>query len=311
MKFLIVSGLSGAGKSKAASILEDFGFYCVDNMPAALIPNFAEICMANRGKYEKVVLVTDVRGGDTFDKLFESGEAAERLRQTNIAVVCLGDDDKNIKAAIMLRSIFDRVNHISNKTLDSKETSRPLIYSLVYDEAKTNVLNKNRLTNGLTNHYGQPLQIDFIGDLKSQYCYETIEEQKQREVVALQYHLEWIRAGALDDGRKNEEQLRVRLLESLSKYVDYEYFRRSSVARALQEEVVKKITNAAGADMSCGTGGRSMLTSEHMRWNMYMRTIGYRYSEIRADRAKMHPDLISVDKLNTAERKKDTPRKGV
>ena len=63
--------------------------------------------------------------------------------------------------------------------------------------------------------------------------------------------------------------------------------------------------------MSCGTGGRSMLTSEHMRWNMYMRTIGYRYSEIRADRAKMHPDLISVDKLNTAERKKDTPRKGV
>ena len=246
-----------------------------------------------------------------FDKLFESGEAAERLRQTNIAVVCLGDDDKNIKAAIMLRSIFDRVNHISNKTLDSKETSRPLIYSLVYDEAKTNVLNKNRLTNGLTNHYGQPLQIDFIGDLESQYCYETIEEQKQREVVALQYHLEWIRAGALDDGRKNEEQLRVRLLESLSKYVDYEYFRRSSVARALQEEVVKKITNAADADMSCGTGGRSMLTSEHMRWNMYMRTIGYRYSEIRADRAKMHPDLISVDKLNTAERKKDTPRKGV
>lgn len=69
MKFLIVSGMSGAGKSKAASILEDFGFYCVDNMPVALIPNFAEICMANQGKYEKVALVTDVRGGETFDKL--------------------------------------------------------------------------------------------------------------------------------------------------------------------------------------------------------------------------------------------------
>ena len=311
MKFLIVSGLSGAGKSKAASILEDFGFYCVDNMPAALIPNFAEICMANRGKYEKVVLVTDVRGGDTFDKLFESGEAADRLRQTDLAVVCLGDDDKNIKAAIMLRSIFDRVNHISNKTLDSKETSRPLIYSLVYDETKTNVLNKSRLTNGLTNHYGQPLQIDFIGDLESQYRYETIEEQKQREVVALQYHLEWIRAGATDAVRQDKEQLRKCLLESLNKYIDYEYFRRSSVARALQEEVIKKIMNTADTGMSYVTDKYSTLTSEHMRWNMYMRTIGYRYADTRADRAKMHPDLISVDKLNTAERKKDTPRKGV
>ena len=246
-----------------------------------------------------------------FDKLFESGEAADRLRQTDLAVVCLGNDDKNIKASIMLRSIFDRVNRISNESLDSKDASHPLIYSLVYDETKTNVLNKNRLTNGLTNHYGQPLQIDFIGDLESQYRYETIEEQKQREVVALQYHLEWIRAGATDAVRQDKEQLRGCLLESLNKYIDYEYFRRSSVARALQEEVIKKITNAAGADMSCGTGGRSMLTSEHMRWNMYMRTIGYRYADTRADRAKMHPDLISVDKLNTAERKKDTPRKGV
>ena len=79
MKFLIVSGMSGAGKSKAASILEDFGFYCVDNMPVALIPNFAEICMANQGKYEKVALVTDVRGGETFDKLFESLGKLEQM----------------------------------------------------------------------------------------------------------------------------------------------------------------------------------------------------------------------------------------
>lgn len=79
MKFLIVSGMSGAGKSKAASILEDFGFYCVDNMPVALIPNFAEICMANQGKYEKVALVTDVRGGETFDKLFESLSKLEQM----------------------------------------------------------------------------------------------------------------------------------------------------------------------------------------------------------------------------------------
>ena len=79
MKFLIVSGMSGAGKSKAASILEDFGFYCVDNMPVALIPNFAEICIANQGKYEKVALVTDVRGGLTFDGLFKALDELDQM----------------------------------------------------------------------------------------------------------------------------------------------------------------------------------------------------------------------------------------
>lgn len=70
MEFIIVSGLSGAGKSKAASFLEDMGFYCVDNLPAPLIPPLAQLCMASPGKYDRVALVTDIRGGQTFDALF-------------------------------------------------------------------------------------------------------------------------------------------------------------------------------------------------------------------------------------------------
>lgn len=72
MEFVIISGLSGAGKSQAASIMEDMGFYCVDNMPVSLIPQFAELCMAETGQYEQVALVTDVRGGKTFDRLFKA-----------------------------------------------------------------------------------------------------------------------------------------------------------------------------------------------------------------------------------------------
>lgn len=49
MQFIIISGLSGAGKSKAASDLEDLGFYCVDNMPAEMIPQFASLCLATKG----------------------------------------------------------------------------------------------------------------------------------------------------------------------------------------------------------------------------------------------------------------------
>ena len=72
MDILIISGLSGAGKSRVAAALEDLDFYCVDNMPVTLIPKFAELCVATRGRYERVALVTDVRSRESFDELFES-----------------------------------------------------------------------------------------------------------------------------------------------------------------------------------------------------------------------------------------------
>ena len=72
MDILIISGLSGAGKSRVAAALEDLDFYCVDNMPVTLSPKFAELCVATRGRYERVALVTDVRSRESFDELFES-----------------------------------------------------------------------------------------------------------------------------------------------------------------------------------------------------------------------------------------------
>ena len=71
MEILIISGLSGGGKSKAASFLEDMGFYIVDNMPAGMIMKFAEVCAAGNGRYSRVALVYDVRTADTFDEFLE------------------------------------------------------------------------------------------------------------------------------------------------------------------------------------------------------------------------------------------------
>ena len=82
MRFILISGLSGAGKSKAASFLEDMGYYVADNQPAPLIPKFAELCMAGQGQYQKVALVTDIRGGQTFDGLFD---ALDQLRDMGCA----------------------------------------------------------------------------------------------------------------------------------------------------------------------------------------------------------------------------------
>jgi UPF0042 nucleotide-binding protein len=72
MRFVIVTGLSGAGKTEATRSLEDLGYFCVDNLPPTLIPKFAEACVQSEGKIDKVALVIDIRGGIFFDDLFES-----------------------------------------------------------------------------------------------------------------------------------------------------------------------------------------------------------------------------------------------
>ena len=80
MEFVIISGLSGAGKSKAASFMEDMDYFCVDNLPAPLIPKFAELGMAGAGEYDRVALVTDIRAGSNFDLLFQALDALEGMR---------------------------------------------------------------------------------------------------------------------------------------------------------------------------------------------------------------------------------------
>ena len=97
MEFIIISGLSGAGKSKAASFMEDMGFFCVDNLPAPLIPKFTELGMAGTGEYDRVVLVTDVRSGTNFSALFQSLEALKGMKCPYRILYMDASDDVIIK----------------------------------------------------------------------------------------------------------------------------------------------------------------------------------------------------------------------
>ncbi len=63
---LIITGLSGAGKTQVINCLEDMGYYCVDNLPPALLTKFVELSWQSEGKIDKVALVIDVRGGEFF-----------------------------------------------------------------------------------------------------------------------------------------------------------------------------------------------------------------------------------------------------
>ncbi len=69
MELLIVTGMSGAGKSQAANALEDMGFYCVDNIPPAIIPSFVDLSARSGDELNKMAIVTDVRGGNMFSEI--------------------------------------------------------------------------------------------------------------------------------------------------------------------------------------------------------------------------------------------------
>jgi UPF0042 nucleotide-binding protein len=77
IRFVTITGLSGAGKSEAMKCFEDLGYFCVDNLPPVLIPKFAELCAQSDGRINKIALVIDIRGGDFFNDVVESLESLE------------------------------------------------------------------------------------------------------------------------------------------------------------------------------------------------------------------------------------------
>ncbi len=79
IEFLIITGLSGAGKSLATHTLEDLGFFCVDNLPPALLPKFAEIVRDSQGRIRRVATVMDVRGGEFFNALDQALVALDAM----------------------------------------------------------------------------------------------------------------------------------------------------------------------------------------------------------------------------------------
>lgn len=81
MEILIITGLSGSGKSRAASVLEDIGYYIVDNLPAEMMVKFADFCTASHGHYDRVALVYDVRAGEPFELLIA---ALEQMKRTAV-----------------------------------------------------------------------------------------------------------------------------------------------------------------------------------------------------------------------------------
>ena len=114
MEFMIVTGLSGSGKSRAVDALEDIGYFCVDNMPPSLIGKFYELCVEEQ--MPKVAVVTDTRGGSLFDGM---ADTLTRLEQNQAAYKLLFFEAGN--EAIVKRYKETRRSHPLAEECDSLE----------------------------------------------------------------------------------------------------------------------------------------------------------------------------------------------
>lgn len=96
MKVVIVTGLSGAGKTNAADWFEDQGYYCVDNMPPALIRNFIDLTVYSNKKINKAAFVVDVRGGEFFTDLSECLDYLEKSQAIECKVLFIEASDETL-----------------------------------------------------------------------------------------------------------------------------------------------------------------------------------------------------------------------
>ena len=96
MKVVIITGMSGAGRSRAANWFEDQGYYCVDNMPPALINSFLEMASVDTNRIDKVAFVTDVRSGSFFEKLAKTIDELRRRQGIELTVLFIEAAPKEI-----------------------------------------------------------------------------------------------------------------------------------------------------------------------------------------------------------------------
>lgn len=188
MKLLIVTGLSGAGKSLAIHALEDIGFFCIDNIPAGLLSQSLQFLTQSKTMLERVAIVLDVRGcrttediADVLNSIHNSKlpyeilflEAASdtirrRYKETRRMHPLCSDENLTITEALekekeLLRPLYEQANYIIDSSLLTTAQSKERICSLFLD-SRTQPMIINVLSFGFK--FGLPKEADLVFDVR-------------------------------------------------------------------------------------------------------------------------------------------------
>jgi UPF0042 nucleotide-binding protein len=188
MDFIIVTGLSGAGKTRTINALEDIGFFCADNIPPQLIQTFYEMTQQSHGSLSHVAVVTDIRGGDMFSKLLSTLDQMDaerkaykilfldasdyvlinRFKETRrkhpLAENCLGSLDQAVKLERdVLRPVKERADYIIDTSYLSPAQLKERISSLFLGDA-SDAMKIHCISFGFK--FGMPTEADLVFDVR-------------------------------------------------------------------------------------------------------------------------------------------------
>lgn len=187
MRFIVITGISGAGKSLVANYLEDAGFYCIDNLPPLLIPKIAEICSQSYRKMDKIALVIDIRGGELLNDLFPALDALKKDGHTyeilfmeasdNVVIKRYKesrrshplDHEGSLKKAIaaerrVLEKIKDRANYVIDTSNLTPKQLKEAITGIIVNSEEFGGLIINIISFGFK--YGIPIECDLVFDVR-------------------------------------------------------------------------------------------------------------------------------------------------
>ena len=188
MEFVVVTGLSGAGKTQAMHAMEDIGFFCVDNLPPALIPVFYDLCVKSEDIMGRVAVVTDTRGGDLFKSFFTAMEALKhdkkpykilfldasdnvlvrRFKETRRKHPLSDDLNGSLEQAVklereMLKPMRESSDYVIDTSLVSPAQLRSRIAQLFLNSAEDS-LAVHCISFGFK--YGVPMESDLVFDVR-------------------------------------------------------------------------------------------------------------------------------------------------
>lgn len=186
-KFFIISGTSGSGKTIALQVLEDLGFYCIDNLPASLVPQMASRVLANNSTHHNCAISIDSRNQDFIGDLKSSFDSLNSLNIVTRVIFIDADDqtllkrysetrrkhplsDENtslLEAIHKERKLLSHLSDIANRKIDTSNTTPHELRSIIRDDSEHGSQHSlTLLFQSFGFKYGNPSNVDFMFDVR-------------------------------------------------------------------------------------------------------------------------------------------------